>query len=352
MAIRVSCPSCKSDVHVDDSLAGKEILCPSCKERMTVPSIAAGQPEMMPSGADDDDDRYREGAGPGRGMPRWGDAEDDYDVRSRHATTRWNATLTGLALIFWNWLLICILGGIFLVLSMFMVGDAQAMAVRPGAPPPPQMVMFGFISIGLVCLLVILLIISFVGMCMCCTVPAESGAKGRAITSVILVGVTVLLVIILLVASVFQGIQMVQQGGGPPPPGQMPFAPATMIVITIIGVVDIVALVTVWMLFHKAIAGYFANKALALSSVAFIIGFLIYEAGSMLLNLLVNPALQGGNVFQMRLDSPGMVVAAIWGVFWLIGLSVLFLWIVRETRRTILEGQLPHGGHASANDGA
>jgi hypothetical protein len=350
MAIRVSCPSCKSDVHVDESLAGKDILCPSCKERLTVPSIAAGQPEMMPGGADfDDDDRFREGAGPG-GLPRWGD--DDDVVQREHDTRRWAATATGLALIFWNWLFIAILGGIFMVLGMFLAGDAQAMAMRPGAPPPPQMIAFGFISLGLICLLVILLIISFVGMCLCCTVPAESGAKGRAITSVILIGVTVVLVVILFLASVVQSIQLAQKMGGPPPPGQMPFSPGTMVAITIIGVVDLVALVTMWMLFHMAIGAYFANKRLVRMSLGFIIGFLTYEAGSIVLNIFVNPALQGGNIFQMRLDSPAMIIASIWGAIWLIGLSVLFLWIVRETRRTILEGDAPHAGDVRDNYGA
>src|SRR5262245_18113631 len=341
MAIRVSCPSCKSDVHVDESLAGKDILCPSCKERMTVPSIAAGRPETMPGGTDvDDDDRYREGAGPQGGLPRW--REDEIDMQRGHDTPRWTATATGLALIFWNWLVIAILGVIFMVMSLFFASDAQAMALRPGAPPPPQIVMFGFIFIGLICLVVILLSIAFVGMCLCCTVPAESGAKGRAITSVVLVGVSVVLVVIFILVSAIESVQMVQKMGWPPRPGQVPLTPCTMAAVTIIGVADVVALVTMWMLFHRAIAGYFGNKRLARVSLAFIVAFLLYEAGSLVLKIFVNPALQGGNVFQMRVDSPGMIIATIWGAFWLIILAVMFLWIVHETRRTILEGRTPH----------
>src|SRR5262245_36654701 len=49
MALRVACPSCRSEVVVEQSLAGHDIFCPRCGERFTAPSITAAPPAGLPS---------------------------------------------------------------------------------------------------------------------------------------------------------------------------------------------------------------------------------------------------------------------------------------------------------------
>lgn len=347
MAIRVSCPSCKADVHVDDALAGKDIICPSCRERMTVPSLASGLPEAKAGAAGgdqhDDDDRIREGGSSAGGLPRWDDRAD-FDLPRRHDSTRWNATLTGLGLIFWTSIISVIVTTIIVGLGLMMGTNQQIMFGAPGAQPRPEMMAMALVVSGLGCVLLILAIIAFVGMCMCCTVPSESGAKGRAITSVILVSVSVVMLIVFIVAATITTLNQVQRFGGPPPPGQMPFSPAMAMVIGVVAVLDLVLLTTLWLMFHKAIANYFHNARLSRNCAWFVVAFIVYEIGSVLLQFVANPLWQGGNMMAMPINTPWMIVAQIWGLLWMLGLSTWYLLIVRETRRTIQEDR------AAAND--
>ena len=342
MAIRVSCPSCKADVHVDDTLAGKDIICPSCRGRVTVPSIAAGSPEARagaPAGDEyDDDDRIREGQGE-PSLPRWSD-RDDYDLPRRHDPTRWSATLTGLAMIFWTSI-------VSVVIIVIIAGIGFAMGSNPqmmfggggGAQPGAEMMAMALVVSGLGCVLLILFIIAFVGLCMCCTVPSESGAKGRAITTVILICVSVVMFIVYIVAVAVMAVNQVQMMGAPPPPGQLPFSPATFMVITIVGAIDVILIVTLWLMFHKAIADHFRNSRLSRGCVWYLIAFVVYQIGAVILQFIAYPILQGGNVMVMPMNTPGMIVTQIWGVVWMVGLSTAYLLIVRETRRSIQEDQ-------------
>ena len=223
MAIEVACPSCQATVHVDEGLAGKDILCPSCKQRVTVPSIASGRPEPRAAAPRDVDEGLEEHDRPGRGragnLPRWGD--DDYDVPARRDSTRWNATLTGLALIFWAWLIITVLAVLAQVAALAMGTTGMMFGPGPGAggAPPPGLMALGVMMMALGCGMIVLAIIAFVGLCMCCTVPSESGAKGRAVTTLILVILTFLGFVVFMVVMMFAGIRQVQQmGPGAAPP--------------------------------------------------------------------------------------------------------------------------------------
>src|SRR5262245_40022426 len=177
MAIEVECPSCHSAVHADDSLAGKDILCPNCQQRVTVPSITSGKPEAMPRRDDAWDERYEEGRGEGRSgresMPRYRGAADDYDVPVRDDRSRWNATLTGRALIFWVALIMMILGEANLVIAMALGSDQPAFGGGNlgGNPGNAGATALTFARSGLGCVMIILFIIGFVGLCMCCTAP-------------------------------------------------------------------------------------------------------------------------------------------------------------------------------------
>lgn len=336
MAIRVSCPSCKSDVHVDENLAGKDILCPSCKERLTVPSIAAGQPEAMPGDSDVEDDRYREGAAPRGGLPRWGE-DEDYETPLQRDTGRWNATVTGLNLIFWTSLVCIVLFVLMQGIALAMGNNPQMLGVNPGGPPPPQAMAFGLGMMVLGCAMIVLGIVWFVGMCLCCTVPAESGAKGRAITTVVLIGVTFVGGIIFFIAMFVFMVGQVQKMGAPPPPGQFPFPLPALLTVAALAALDGAVMTTLWLLFHKAIADFFRNNRLSKHCVWFIIFYLGTSVVTWILNLVANPMFHGGDLLQG--PTPLLMVAQLWGILLMIALSVWYLYINRETQRTILGEQ-------------
>src|SRR5262245_17039550 len=168
MSIQVSCPSCKSDVFVDEALAGKDILCPTCKQRMTVPSFAAGRPEVKLGGTEIEESDAGRG---GVGLPRWREG-DDYEIPARRDPARWSATVTGLNLIFWTTLIMTILLVMFQGVAVAMGANPQVFGGQnPQNPPPPEMVAFGLGALGLLCVLFVLAVIWFVGLCICCTVP-------------------------------------------------------------------------------------------------------------------------------------------------------------------------------------
>lgn len=342
MSIQVSCPSCKSDVFVDEALAGKDILCPTCKQRMTVPSIAAGRPDVKLSGAEFEEEDSGRG-GMTAGPPRWREG-DDYDVPARRDPGRWNATVTGLNLIFWTSVVMVILFLIMQGVGLAMGNNPQMMgAQNPQNPPPPEAVAAGLGMMGVFCVMFVLMIIWFIGMCMCCTVPAESGAKGKAITTIVLFALTVVGGIIAAVAVSVVMVGQMQKMGGPPPPGQMPFPVPGLIGIAV-GAGLLAAVMTImWLLFHKAIANYFANERLSRHCVWFIMFYLVSTLISWLLNFLANPMFRGGNVLEA--PTPLFIGAQVWGLATMLAISVWYLWINRETKRTILEDQ-PAAGDA------
>jgi hypothetical protein len=351
MAIEVSCPSCKSEVHVDDALAGKDILCPNCQQRVTVPSIAAGRPEALPGGGREPDeaDEDRDRGGRGRAsLPRY-QGDEDYDLPRRSEPTRWNATLSGLSLLYWSSLVMGVLMLLMAVVGLVMGGDPQRfMMGNPGQAPAPEALAFGLGMMAMICVMFVLFIVSFVGMCMCCTVPSESGAKGRAISAVVLVVLTLLLGIIVGVAAVIQTAGQMQRGGAPPPPGQMPFSPTAVIVLTVVGGFASLLIATLWLMFHKAIADYFQNSRLSKHAVWYTIGLAFYLITGQTLQYLAKPGFLQGDL-RVPPNQPFMTIAQVWGMLWMVGLTVWYLYIVRETRRTILEEQ-PAADRAEERD--
>jgi predicted Zn finger-like uncharacterized protein len=344
MAIEVECPSCQSAVHVDDSLAGKDVLCPNCQQRITVPSIASGQPGAMPRRGEESDERFEEGRGEGRGgreaMPRYRESHDDYDVPVRDDRARWSATLTGLGLIFWTWIFIAALFALITLLGMALGTNQQLFAGNPANPPAGPVVAAGLGVMAMACVAIILGIITYVGMCMCCTVPAESGAKGRAITTVLLIALTIVAAIIFFIVLFVQTFQHARQMGAPPPPGWMPFSTTGIIVISVVSALAGILIVTMWQMFHKAIADYFQNTRLARNCIWYLVAYVVYTIGGGILNLMANPMLQGGNMFA-PVDQTLLILSQAWVLAWLIGLTIWYLLIVRETRRTIMEDQAP-----------
>jgi hypothetical protein len=336
MSISVICPSCQSSVHVDESLAGKDILCPSCNERVTVPSLTAGRPEARPAAPRDAIEEGEERAGRRERdaeLPRWSDA-DEYALPPSRDPGRWGATLVGLALIFWSVLIMAVLAGITQVVGLAAGSNPQFMfggGPGGGGGNPQQAAALGLGMMALGCGMIIVMIVGFVGMCMCCTVPSESGAKGRAITTVILVVVFIITLIIFGIALFFMAINQAQRMGGPGP--GFPFGQNALIGLMVSAALGELLIVTLWLMFHKAIADYFQNTRLARASVWFVVAFLVFLVVSQLLQFLINPMLVPGALPT----TATFVLVSAWGFVGMSGLSVFYLLIVRETRRSIRE---------------
>lgn len=334
MSIQVSCPSCKSDVFVDEALAGKDILCPSCKQRMTVPSFAAGRPDVKLSGSEIEEGDAGRG-GSEAGWPRWREG-DDYDVPSRRDPARWSATVTGLNLIFWTSVIMVVLLLIMQGVGLAMGNNPQMMgAQNPQNPPPPEALAFGLGMMGMGCIMIVLFIIWFVGLCMCCTVPAESGAKGKAIGTMVMVILGVVGGIIAVVGLMVYTVGQIQKMGGPPPPGQMPVPLAGLIGAAVVIAAFSALTLILWLLFHKAIANYFGNERLSRHCVWYIIFYLATAVITWILNFIANPMFHGGNMLAP--PTPLLIAAQVWGLAVMLAMSVWYLWINRETKRTILE---------------
>ena len=345
MAIQVSCPSCESAVHVDDTLAGKDILCPNCQQRITVPSIASGRPEAKPRGGDAWDENIEEGRGEDRGgresIPRYRAADDDIDLpplRDRH---RWNATTSGLSLLSWTWALLAVVLALGHALTMA-GGRNQQFFMGGGGNPQAGSVALAVGMMVTGCSSLVLYIVGFVGMCMCCTVPSESGAKGRAITALLLVVLLIVGMIVFMVVLFFALIQQAQRMGAPPAPGQLP--PNALLLAMILGGVGSVLIVTMWLMFHKAIADYFQNVRLARATIWFVVAFAVFQISSRTLDVLAQSELFQGNLLATP-DTLMLVLAGVWGSVGIIGLSIWYVYIALETRRTILEDEAAPEGN-------
>jgi hypothetical protein len=331
MAIQISCPSCRSEAAVDDSLAGKDVLCPHCQARITVPSLAAGAPEERRAPVWDDS-AYTER----EALPRYRGVDDrgaDDFMSSRHSTAAWGTTATGLALMFWSGIFLTVLTTINNLATMFVGNNPQPFGMGGGGAPQPEMIAFAMWGIVAGCGMFILAVVSFVGMCMCCTAPSESGAKGKAITGVVAAVLYVVAVIVALVVSMVVAFNPIRQGGGPLQPEQVSGAILIMAAVAGVGGVIVVAL---WMLFHKAVADHFQYPGLARASVLFIIAFIGFTLIAQTLNVIANPQMLEGNPLAPPPNPALAIVSQVWGLLGMVALSVWFLVIVRETRRTIL----------------
>ncbi len=328
MAISVTCPSCQSSVHVDESLAGKDILCPSCNERVTVPSFAAGRPEARPAGQREAIEETEERArrrDRDADLPRWSDA-DDYAMPPARDPARWSATLAGLALVFWG---TAILVGVMALLQVVVLAIGLAGGAALGGPGgnPGALAGLGVGMMALGCSVIILGILIYVGLCMCCTVPAETGAKGRVVTVVILIPVTF---VTALVFGVVVALQAARRG---PAPGVMPFSGPAMLVLQVAAGLAHALIVSILLMFHKAIADYFQNNKLSKMCVWYTILYLAFLFINVVLQIIV---LQTNPMAAASMEPLG-VAAQVYGMIWLLAMSIWYLFIIRETRRTILE---------------
>lgn len=109
--------------------------------------------------------------------------DDPYDTRRTYRDpARWSQMRTGVGMLFWGLVLIA-LAAILGLATAFM---GSAVGGREGRDVAAVL---GFLVLGVV---VIAGLLMFIGTCLCCTIPAESGGRGWAIGLIILMVVNFL----------------------------------------------------------------------------------------------------------------------------------------------------------------
>jgi hypothetical protein len=232
---------------------------------------------------------------------------------------RWKTAQVGLGMMFW-----AMVGIISLLLPFFMLAAAAGSLENRGGPPGPGHLAVIFSIMGLVCVMGVLQIVIFVGMCLCCAVPPESGAKVRAITGVVLALVIVFGAGLAFFFVIVRAAQVEQAGGGPDPfAGSI--AASFAMAFGALGVLFSMA----WLLFHRAIALHFGNRSLARGALAYIVCHCVF---TVIISLLIVSAAEA---------PPGDPSAGLAGGCSVMSGAALVIWyltILRRTRTTIAEG--------------
>jgi hypothetical protein len=326
MPLRAVCPACRAKVVVDDAKAGAEVLCHQCGGRFRAPSIMAGPPRTFAEEAGYFQDVSRGGdVGPAeRGPDSAGDLplSDDLSLSGivADASGRWKTAQVGLGMMFW-----AMVGIISLLLPFFMLAAAAGSLERQGGGQPGPGHLAVILSImGLVCMMGVLQIVIFVGMCLCCAAPPESGAKARAITGVVLALVIVFGAGLAFLFLIVRAAQVEQAGGGPDPFAG-PIVASFAVAFGALGVLFSMA----WLLFHRAIALHFGNRTLARGALAYVVCHCVFTVIISALILSAAGAAPGDPRGGLAGGCSVMSSAAL--VIW-------YLTILRRTRTTIAEG--------------
>jgi hypothetical protein len=244
-------------------------------------------------------------------------AEREYDSSDRGTLPGWETTRAGLGLISiaLNIILYTLLG--YLALTLVSVVLALAGA---GMGAGMGLVIGHCVVLVAGVLFLVAGILYFIGQCMCCAVPAESGGKGLAITS--------LLCLILLLAGVGIGVAyLVLSLRRDEIPSNSLVNGATL-GLGLLGLVGHGSFV----LFLRAVANFFGNSRLAAYALAYLCCYVVltlaHWAGSFLLQAM--PRLQ-----QQQFAGALSILVLLAFVILAVVLLAVFLWLVVAVRKTI-----------------
>jgi hypothetical protein len=312
--ITVRCPNCQAVVSFPPERAGDSAPCTSCGTLLVLPrsggeQVAAGAPpapasqgiqppsSRLPAGYDD------EGYGGGRGWERDDDRDRDYAHGEMARTVgRWRVARSGLMIVFISLIFVLVFTTIMVVASAAMGLDMERNPFgRPQMNPNLQGGEGAIVAV--VCGMFIALIAGFVGLCLCIAVPRESGAKGHAIATVVMIVIGVVIALVGGLAIGLQAAQGMAQAlqGGAAAPDRVLNAIRMMVILTIIaGLIFYVAAVF-FALHLRAIALYFARPALG----THIIVVLILYGLTVVLTILFQ-------IMMLRLPDPTNLGPLVW----------------------------------------
>jgi hypothetical protein len=263
MPIEFTCPECRQRVQVSEVLAGLHTRCPNCTAPVNVPD-SSSPPDATGVTARPGDAGPRDAWEPPRSQ--WADdrpLRDDYGFVRRDAdvsgwqVTGYAITLEYIAMV----MLFCLYLGMFLFQCVLLNSPA---VLGGGGMGAVQLMGCVLLLMGLV--LIAAIIIMIVGRCMACMVPSASGTKGLAISSIISLGLAVLLGVVafLMVLADIGG----RRGRGPE--------------TAVVGLAMIVAAFLLglgshilYQLFLRGVAAYLGNSPLAGRIVAYLVASIV-----------------------------------------------------------------------------
>jgi hypothetical protein len=245
--------------------------------------------------------------------PRARDWGDDAAV-SVEPGTAWATTRMGLSVMY-HGLLIILYGLIgYVCLACLAFGLMAGRGAGQGAE----------LLVGCIALLVVLAMLgggitAFVGMCMCCAVPRESGARGHIIGSLLSALLVVLLAILFFA---FLIIQAIQNKADPPP--EAVFAGAL-----VLGLLSLLSHV-LFILFLRAVANFFHNTNLAKNAVVYLCCYVVFTGASFAVNFLL-----GAMARNPKLGDAAPVVILVGEALISLVFFILLIVLVGATRNTV-----------------
>ena len=362
MAITFPCPDCKSMNTFEEAWAGLRAPCTSCGSYLTVPGqssgpvqIASGMPPQQPARASAPPPPLPAASSPAwiTDLPKAKDYEtgdyarrdrdrDDDDRWSEDDRERmpyrapaagWTTVRIGLGLMFWGTIAFVILYVLLIALMILMLGVAFGGMGGGGGGfqrGPRSMDAFGVVALMFGGGLFLASLVVFIGKCMCCTVPTESGTRGLIVWStvctVLWVVLTILMIFFLFVLTRggFGGGPFGPRFGGPPDMSEI-FLPLLFgVTILIIWVANHVLFIQ----FLKGTARYFRNESAAQSTTGYLTLFFV----SMVLYVVFNFA-----QFLVRDQQVMMMVGCFALVILGLGIACLvwYLILIARTRGSI-----------------
>jgi hypothetical protein len=344
VAITLRCPECQQVVQFSDHLAGLHGRCPLCSATVTVRE-AGGDPHRervaeappLPTAAVMDPraaapaprdfgppPRYEEEE------PRYGryDGRDDYGRLTEESAPAWGTTRTALTLIKSGMLVVFFaLLGVFVV-AMCMGAMFRGMG-RPGRGEEGVVLLAGGLWLATTAALVVGGLLWFIGTCMCCSVPTESGAKGLAIGSMLCLILYVLLILFAVFMLLALGFNRGPGFGGGPEPGAVVLFMGLWIVAILLGITSHILFV----LFLRSVARFFGNESVAGSCIGYLVLSLVWLFGLVGFVFFMGffASMQAGQgMVQRRLDIVMVGGLVVFIVMWL----VAFFWLLNLVGQT------------------
>jgi hypothetical protein len=213
----IACPNCRKPFEVADADLGRTLTCPSCQAAVPTPpqmSLDAApistEPRRPPAS-----EQIAPAARASRPAYQGDYEERELDISQGDSGRGWGTTVVGLRMLYGSVLIYVIVTLLFQVVTI-----AAAPTVAAGAAAPPHEAgLFGVAAMLSGCVMIVVGITGFVGMCMCCTAPDRAAARRSIFSIVLLVGFVIVLiaVIVMLLMDLFAAIAKAGPGNQPDP---------------------------------------------------------------------------------------------------------------------------------------
>lgn len=286
MSIHFQCPHCQTPDSCADELAGKEMPCRWCGGMVPVPPADISQ--HVTEASSPPPPWISSKAGERRRVDEYGEYDDEpeenYRLADRAVAPGWGVVRIGLGMMFWSIIAIAIGFVVFVGISAATAGMGGLQG--GGDIRGREMEGLAMVMVAGGCGILIAFLICFVGQCMCCAAPAESRARGLAISSIICTVLAILVyfgVILWVLAAVGAAARGGMMGGFPNFP--VLFERGLLFFVVLI-IALIVSAHILFILYLRTVALYFGNDSLARGAMSLLVLYLVFMVLYVFVNVL------------------------------------------------------------------